>query len=387
MPIAVYVLGLSIFAQGTSELMLAGLLPELSTDLHVSIPQAGLLISAFAVGMLLGAPILVVLTLRWSRRTALLLFLAVFALMHVAGALTTSYTVLLATRIIGAFVYAGFWSVAAVTVVALVPSTSRARAMSIVTGGLTIATIVGLPLGTVLGQHLGWQSAFWTVAALCVLAMSGVLATVPAEKPDPATAPRLSAELKVLVNARLWLAFGTTALVTATILVVFSYLAPLLTRSTGLSAGAVPAVLALYGLGSFIGITVGGRFADALPFHTLFISITGLIALSAALALTATTPVLAILVISLLGGFGFAANPALNARVFSLAGDAPTLATATNFSAFNVGITVGPWLGGLAIDAGAGYPTLGWIAVATGSAGLLTVLRAAFLPLSRECVT
>ncbi|MET9317908.1 Cmx/CmrA family chloramphenicol efflux MFS transporter [Kribbella sp. NPDC003505] len=382
MPIAVYVLGLSIFAQGTSELMLAGLLPELASDLHVSLPRAGLLISAFALGMLVGAPVLAVATLTWSRRTALLAFLGVFALTHVAGALTSSYAVLLATRIAGAFVYAGFWSVAAVTVVNLVPATSRARAMSIVTGGLTIATIVGLPLGTVLGQHLGWQSAFWTVAGLCVLALSGVLATVPADRLDPASAPRLADELRVLRNARLWLAFATTALVTATILVVFSYLAPLLTRTTGLPDGAVPAVLALYGLGSFIGITIGGRFADALPFRTLFISITGLILLSAVLALAAGVPAAAITVTALLGGFGFAANPALNARVFGLAGDAPTLATATNFSAFNVGITAGPWLGGLAIDAGAGYPALGWIAVATGALALATVVVAAYLPVS-----
>ena len=382
MPIAVYVLGLSIFAQGTSELMLAGLLPELATDLHVTIPQAGLLISAFAIGMLVGAPVLAVVTLTWSRRTAGLVFLAIFALTHVVGALTSSYAVLLATRIVGAFVYSGFWSIAAVTVVALVPANRRARAMSIVTGGLTIATIVGLPLGTVLGQHLGWQSAFWTVAGMCVLAMAGVFATLPADRPDPASAPRLADEIRVLRNARLWLAFGTTALVTATILIVFSYLAPLLIQTTGLPPGAVPGVLALYGLGSFIGITVGGRFADALPFHTLFISITGLIVLSGVLAITASVPAVAIGVIALLGGFGFAANPALNARVFSLAGDAPRLATATNFSAFNVGITLGPWLGGLAIDAGAGYPALGWIAVGTGAAALATVLFAAFVPVS-----
>ncbi|MEV4262136.1 Cmx/CmrA family chloramphenicol efflux MFS transporter [Kribbella sp. NPDC049584] len=382
MPIAVYVLGLSIFAQGTSELMLAGLLPELSADLQVTIPQAGLLISAFALGMLVGAPVLAVVTLTWSRRTALLAFLAVFVVSHVAGALTPSYTVLLITRIVGAFVYAGFWSVAAVTVMALVDTDRRARAMSIVTGGLTVAIIVGLPLGTVLGQHLGWRSAFWTVAILCTLAMAGVLATVPGDRPDPATAPRLGDELRVLVNGRLWLAFATTALVTATILVVFSYLAPLLIRTTGLPPGAVPGVLALYGLGSFIGINWGGRSADALPLHTLFISITGLVILSGVLAITASNPAPAVAVIALLGGFGFAANPALNARVFSLAGDAPTLATATNFSAFNVGITVGPWLGGLAIDAGAGYPTLGWIAVATGLAALATVLLAAVLPVS-----
>jgi len=380
MPIAVCVLGLSIFAQGTSELMLAGLMPELSADLGVSIPSAGLLISAFAVGMLVGAPVLAVVTLNWSRRTALLVFLGIFALTHIAGALTPNYSVLLITRIVGAFVYAGFWSVAAVTVVALVPSDSRARAMSIVTGGLTIATIVGLPIGTVMGQHLGWRAAFWAVAGLCTVAMAGVFATVPGGRPDPANAPRLSDELRALVNARLWLAFGTTALVTATILVVFSYLAPLLIDTTGLLPGAVPGVLGLYGLGSFIGITLGGRTADARPFHTLFTGVTGLVILSAVLAMTATEPFVAIAVIVLLGGFGFATNPALNARVFHLAGGAPTLATATNFSAFNVGITVGPWLGGRAIDAGAGYPALGWIAVATGLAALGTVLVAVFLP-------
>ncbi|MEV0289781.1 MULTISPECIES: Cmx/CmrA family chloramphenicol efflux MFS transporter [unclassified Kribbella] len=382
MPVAVYVLGLSIFAQGTSELMLAGLLPELSADLDISIPQAGLLISAFAVGMLVGAPVLAVVTLTWSRRTALLLFLAVFALTHVAGALTPNYAVLLATRIVGAFVYAGFWSVAAVTVVALVPANTRARAMSVVTGGLTVATIVGLPAGTVMGQHLGWRTAFWTVAGLCVLAMAGVLATIPAGRPTPEQIPRLRNELRALANSRLWLAFCTTALVTSSILVVFSYLAPLLIQTTGLPPEAVPAVLALYGLGSFVGITLGGRTADALPFHTLFTGIAGLSILSAVLTLTATSPVVAIAVIVLLGGFGFATNPALNARVFSLAGDAPTLATATNFSAFNVGITAGPWLGGLAIDAGTGYAALGWIAVATGLTALGTVVVAALLPVS-----
>jgi DHA1 family chloramphenicol resistance protein-like MFS transporter len=383
MPIAVYILGLAIFAQGTSELMLAGLLPELAADLDVSIPQAGLLISAFAVGMLVGAPVLAVVTLRWARRTALLVFLALFALTHVAGALTPNYEVLLLTRVVGAFVYAGFWAVAAVTAVGLVPVTSRARAMSVVTGGLTIATIVGLPAGTVIGQHLGWRAAFWTVALLSVGAMAGVIATVPLGRPDSRAIPRMPAELRAMVNPRLWLSYATTAFVTAAILVIFSYLAPLLTETTGLPSGAVPAVLALYGVGSLIGITIGGRNADALPFRTLAVSITGLGLMSAVLAVWAHTPVVAIGAIFLLGGFGFAANPALNARVFSLAGDAPTLATAVNFSSFNVGITIGPWLGGLAIDAGAGYQLLGWVAVVLAVVALGTVmlaLREAGLP-------
>ncbi len=381
MPLAVYIIGLAIFAQGTSELMLAGLLPEMATDLQVSIPQAGLLISAFAVGMLVGAPVLAVITLRWPRRTTLLVFLAIFALTHVAGALTPNYGVLLATRIVGAFVYAGFWAVAAVAAVGLVPSGSRAKAMSVVTGGLTIATIIGLPAGTVIGQHLGWRAAFWAVALMSSLAMIGIVRTIPAGRPDPDSTPRLDTEFRAMANPRLWLSYATTALVTAAILVVFSYLAPLLTGDTGLPAGAIPGVLALYGVGSLIGITLGGRTADATPFRTLLVGITGVVVMSAVLALRADQPVVAIAAVFLLGGFGFAVNPALNARVFSLAERAPTLATAVNFSAFNVGITVGPWLGGRAIDGGAGYPSLGWIAVGLGIVALGTVVLAALLPL------
>ena len=381
MPLAVYILGLAIFAQGTSELMLAGLLPELAGDLGVSIPDAGLLISAFAVGMLIGAPVLAVVTLRWPRRTALLVFLAIFAVTHVAGALTPNYTVLLVTRVVGAFVYAGFWAVAAVTAVGLVQPNNRAKAMSVVAGGLTIATIIGLPVGTVIGQNLGWRAAFWAVAAMSVLAMAGVISTIPGGRPDPESAPQLRNELRAMGNPRLWLSYATTALITAAILVIFSYLAPLLTDSTGLPSEAVPGVLALYGVGSLIGITIGGRTADATPFRTLFVGIAGVSALSAVLALWASIPVVAIVAVFLLGGFGFATNPALNARVFSLAERAPTLATAINFSSFNVGITVGPWLGGLAIDAGTGYPALGWIAVALGLVALSTVILAALLPI------
>jgi DHA1 family chloramphenicol resistance protein-like MFS transporter len=381
MPLAVYIIGLAIFAQGTSELMLAGLLPEMAADLEVTIPQAGLLISAFAVGMLVGAPVLAVVTLRWPRRMTLLVFLAIFALAHIAGALTPNYGVLLATRIVGAFVYAGFWAVAAIAAVGLVPSGSRAKAMSVVTGGLTIATIIGLPAGTLIGQHLGWRAAFWAVALMSSLAMIGVLRTIPPGRPTADSTPRLGAELRAMANPRLWLSYATTALVTAAILVVFSYLAPLLTDDTGLPPGAIPGVLALYGVGSLIGITLGGRNADATPFRTLLAGITGVVVMSAVLALRADQPVVAIAAVFLLGGFGFAVNPALNARVFSLAEKAPTLATAVNFSAFNVGITVGPWLGGRAIDAGAGYPSLGWIAVGLGVVALGTVVLAALLPL------
>ena len=373
MPRAVYLLGLAIFAQGTSELMLAGLLPEIATDLDVSIPAAGLLISAFAVGMLVGAPILAVTTLRWSRRAAMLAFLTVFALTHVAGALTSSYGVLVATRVAGAFVYAGFWAVASVTAIELAGPAARAKAMSILAGGLTVATIVGLPAGTLLGQHLGWRSAFWAVAVLSVLAIAGVVATIPGGRATEA--PRLRLELRSMANPQLWLAYGTTALSTGAILVIFSYLAPLLTETTGLSATWVPVILALYGVGALAGITISGRTADRRPFRTLVISLTGVIAAAVVVALATATPWLAVPAIIGIGTFGFATNPAVNSRVFSVAGSAPTLAAAFNISAFNVGITAGPWLGGAALGAGAGYPTLAWLGAGLGviALGVITV--------------
>ncbi|MBF6176440.1 Cmx/CmrA family chloramphenicol efflux MFS transporter [Nocardia blacklockiae] len=372
MPLAVYILGLSIFAQGTSELMLAGLLTEMASDLGVSVPQAGLLISAFALGMLVGAPVLAVATLRWSRRTALLAFLAVFLAAHVVGALTSDYWVLFGTRAVAAFVYAGFWSVAAATAVGLVPGSARGRAMSVVAGGLTIATVVGLPAGTFVGQHLGWRAAFWAVAVLTAAAMAGVLAKIPDARRTEA--PKLRNELRALASRQVWLLYGTTMLATSALLVSFSYLGALLTETTGLADGWVPVVLAVYGLGGLIGIVVGGRTADAHPARTLVVGVTGLTLTSVLLALTAhhIAPVTAL--VFLLGAFGFGVNPVLNSRVFTLAPEASTLGAAGNVASFNVGITAGPWLGGLALGAGMGYPAVAWIGAVLGVVALGVVV-------------
>ncbi|MFV2214847.1 Cmx/CmrA family chloramphenicol efflux MFS transporter [Actinomadura sp. LOL_016] len=362
---AVYVLGAAIFAQGTSELMLAGLLPGMADDLGVPVPDAGLLISAFAIGMLVGAPVLAVATLRWPHRRALLAFLAVFALAHVVGALTPGYWVLFGTRVVGAFVYAGFWAVAAATAMELVPASARGRAMSVVAGGLTIATIVGLPAGTVLGQWFGWRAAFWAVALMSVVAMAGVAATIPGGRSGGA-APRVREQVRALGVPRLWLAFAATSLATGALLVTFSYLGAMLTETTGIAESWVPGVLALYGVGALIGITVGGRTADARTVPTLYAGFAGLVVVSAALALVLESAAPTAALVFLLGLFGFATNPALNTRAFGLVDGATTLVAAGNVAAFNVGITAGPWLGGLAIGAGGGYASTAWIGAGLG---------------------
>ncbi|MFC4050422.1 Cmx/CmrA family chloramphenicol efflux MFS transporter [Actinomadura syzygii] len=365
MPVAVYVLGLAIFAQGTSELMLAGLLPGMAHDLGVSVPATGLLISAFAIGMLVGAPVLAVLTLRWPHRRALLAFLAVFALAHAVGAVTPNYGVLFATRVVGAFVYAGFWAVAAATAVRLVPRDARGKAMGILAGGLTVAAIAGLPAGTLVGQQLGWRAAFWTVAVMSVLAMAGVAATIPGGRADGA-APRTRDQIRAMAVPRLWLLYGTTALSTSGLMVTFGYLGALLTETTGIAEAWVPAVLALYGTGALIGITIGGRTADTRPVQTLYAGFGGLVAVSVVLALTASSPVPVAVLVFLLGFAGFGTNPTLNTRAFGVVDGSATLVAAGNVVSFNVGITLGPWIGGLAIDAGAGYASTAWIGAGFG---------------------
>ncbi|MEU3353481.1 Cmx/CmrA family chloramphenicol efflux MFS transporter [Streptomyces sp. NPDC037389] len=362
MPAAVYVLGLSVFALGTSEFMLSGLLQPIARDMDVSIPRAGLLVSAFAIGMVVGAPVLAAATLRLPRRTTLVALLAVFGLGQVAGALSPSYEVLFASRVVSALACAGFWAVGAAVAVSLVPADARARAMAVMVGGLSIANIVGVPAGALLGQHAGWRAAFWAVAGMSVLGLAGVLALVPgtarAGGAGGADAPRLRAELAIYRDRQVWLALIATALNAAAVFSLFSYLAPLLTETAGLKESWVPTVLALFGVGALIGTAVGGRIADAHLFGTMYGGIAASAAVMALLALTAHLAVAAVALALLLGVAAFVTAPALNARMFNVANAAPTLAGATTTSAFNIGNTVGPWLGGLVISAGWGYPAV-----------------------------
>ncbi|WP_216204860.1 Cmx/CmrA family chloramphenicol efflux MFS transporter [Amycolatopsis aidingensis] len=379
MPLAVYVLGLSIFALGTSEFMIAGLLPDIAADLAVSIPDAGLLISAFAVGMLVGAPLLAAATLRLPRKLTLLGMLTIFAVSHLAGALASSYGLLFASRIVAALACAGFWAVAAVTTISLVPGNRRGPALAVLAGGLTVANVLGVPAGTFLGQHAGWRAAFLAVALLAALALAGVLLLVPATRASGAERPRLSAELRVYTRPRLWLALGITVFTTAMITGTFSYLSPLLTELSGLPSGWVPGALGLFGLGALLGITLGGRVADAHPLRTLACGVAGAIGVLAVLALAGSVTPVAVAGVFLLGFAGFLTNPALNTRVFALAEGAPTLAGATNVSAFNTGIVAAPWLAGLALDAGLGYRSVPLVSIALGVLALTGIALATAL--------
>jgi DHA1 family chloramphenicol resistance protein-like MFS transporter len=368
-PRVVTVLALSIFALGTSEFVIVGLLPEMATDLGVSIPQTGYLVSAFAIGMTVGAPLTAVLTLRLPRRTTALAAMAAFIAGTVVAALSADYALLLVSRVLTAVATATFWVVASVVTVSVVGPHDRARALSVLLAGLTVASVAGVPLGTMVGQHLGWRAAFWAIAAVAVVGLVGVATTV---RGGAAGAPSggLAAELAVFRLPRLWLALATTVLYQSGAVGLLSYVAPLLTDVSGLDPGWVPAVLLGYGAGGVVGVVTGGRLADRYPWWTLFGALGAVVVVLALVAVFAPVPVVAVVMVVLLGVVAFAVAAPLNARVFGLAGAAPTLAGATNTAAGNLGNTIGPALGGAAIGAGFGYTAPAWLGVALAGAAI-----------------
>ncbi|MCZ4608679.1 MFS transporter [Streptomyces sp. Lzd4kr] len=371
MPFALFLLGVAVFAQGTSEFMLSGLVPDIARDLGVSVPSAGALTSAFALGMVAGAPLMAGLARRWSRRGALLGFLAVFLGVHVVGAVTDSFTVLVATRVVGALANVGFLAVALVTAVGMVGPEARGRATSTLLGGVTLACVVGVPAGALLGQLFGWRAAFWAVALLSLPAVVAVARSVPPGAADSAR-PSLRAELRSLRSPRLRVALLVGALVNGATFCTFTYLAPLVTQVTGLGSGWVPVVLALFGSGSFVGVAVGGRLADRRPDAVLAGGGGALCLGWAVLALGAGTPALALGLVLVQGALSFGVGSTLISQALRTASDAPTLSGGFATAAFNVGAALGPWLGGTAIGAGLGYRSPVWVSTALVAVALLT---------------
>lgn len=370
MPFALYLLGLAVFAQGTSEFMLSGLVADIAADLDVSIPSAGHLTSAFAVGMIVGAPLMAVLSRRFSRRSALLVFLITFLLVHVVGALTTSFAVLLATRVVGALANAGFLAVALVTATDMVEPNAKARATSALLGGVTLACVAGVPAGALLGEVWGWRSAFWAVALISLPAVLAIARAVPAGVPD-AAGPSALGELRALRRPRLLVTLLLGALVNGATFCTFTYLAPLVTGVTGVGSGWVPVMLALFGIGSFIGVTAGGRVADARPVPLLVCGSLALLAGWTLFAVTAAHPVAAVVLVLVQGALSFAVGSTLISQALYAATDAPHLAGGFATAAFNVGAALGPWLGGLAISAGLGYRSPLWLSALLVAAALV----------------
>ncbi|MGW2346067.1 Cmx/CmrA family chloramphenicol efflux MFS transporter [Streptomyces sp. NPDC001661] len=354
MPFALHLLALAVFAQGTSEFMLSGLGPDIAQDLGVSIPAAGALTSAFAIGMIVGAPLTAVLAARWPRRPALFGFLLAFALVHVVGALTTSFPVLLGTRVVAALANAGFLAVALATAVGMVAPDAKGRATSVLLGGTTLACVAGVPGGALLGGLLGWRAAFWAVALICVPALIAVLRSVPAAS-GPGAHGGVRTELRALRGPRLLTVLLLGALVNAATFCTFTYLAPVATEVTGIGEAWVPALLALFGLGSYAGVSTAGRFSDTYPKRVVGIGGAALLLGWVLLALLAGNTAATLVLAFVQGGLSFAVGSTLIARALYAASGAPTLAGGLATAALNIGAALGPWAGGLAIGGGLGY--------------------------------
>ncbi|MGW2302702.1 Cmx/CmrA family chloramphenicol efflux MFS transporter [Streptomyces sp. NPDC001809] len=359
LPLAVYLLAFSLFAMGSAEFLLAGVLPDIADDLDISLSSAGALISAFAIGVVIGGPPLAVLTLRWPRRTTLVISQAVFAAGVAVGLLTDDFTVLLVTRFLIGLAYAGFWAVAAVTAISLVTPDRTARASGVVVSGLSIAMVAGGPAGAFLSHFTGWQGGFWAVVALTVLSAVATIVAVPATK--AAQEPSVKRELRTMRQPQLWVVYAATLLSTAAYMISYNYLAAFLTDVTGVDSVWVPGILVLFGIGAFIGLSIGGRIADGRPHHALLIGAGGILVCSVLLALLAEYAVAVVPLVLLLGVAGFVLNPAIYGRVFTVASGAPTLAGATAVSMFQLGISVVPVLAGVALGAGAGLTSIPWL--------------------------
>jgi DHA1 family inner membrane transport protein len=364
---AIAALGVGGFAIGTGEFVIMGLLPEVARDLHVTIPEAGHVISAYALGVVIGAPTLAVLAANWPRRALLMALMALFAVGNLASALAPGYLTLNLLRFAAGLPHGTYFGVAALVAASLAPPHRRASAVGLVMLGLTSATLVGVPIAAWLGQHLGWRAAFVLVGAIAAIACVLIRRFVP-DLPAAHGASPLR-ELGALARPQVWLTLGVGAIGFGGLFSVFSYIKPLLTDVTGMPVNAVPVVLALFGLGMVAGNVVGSRLAD----KSLMRTIAGLLVWAAVVlgAVTFTAPyALAISVNVFLVGTIVAIGPALQIRLMDVAGDAQTLAAALNHSAFNVANALGAWLGGVAITAGMGWTSTGWVGSLLAAGGI-----------------
>jgi DHA1 family inner membrane transport protein len=375
MPIPLLALAISAFAIGTTEFVIMGLLPEVARDLSVSIPSAGLLVSGYALGVAVGAPLLAVVTSKMPRKLALQLLMGVFIVGNVLCAVASDYSVLMIARVVTSFAHGSFFGIGAVVAASLVPQEKRASAIALMFTGLTLANVLGVPFGTFIGQEFGWRTAFWVVAALGVLSLAGIAALVP-NKHDTGPAG-LGREVRVLKDPQVWMALAMTVVGFGGVFVVFTYIAPILEQVSGFSPRGVTLILVLFGVGLTIGNTVGGKLADRALMPSLMGILLALAVVMAIFTRTSHSQVAAAVTIFVWGIAAFATVPPLQMRVVEKATAAPNLASTLNIGAFNLGNAGGAWLGGLAIGHGMGLDALPWVAAVVSIAALLLTWMAA----------
>lgn len=377
MPLALLALAVSAFGIGTTEFVMMGLLPNVADDLGTSVPTAGYLVSAYAIGVVLGAPLLAGLGSRVPRKKMLLLLMALFTVGNLASALAPDFGWLLAGRFLAGLPHGAFFGVGAVVATRLVAEGRQARAVATMFLGLTVANIVGVPAATLLGQHLGWRATFLVVAAIGLNAMAALARLVPA---IPVEAHQdVRRELRALGNRQVLLGLLTAVFGFAGVFAVYSYLSAMTTKAMGFGESSVTAVLALFGIGMTLGALAAGPLTDRALRPTLYGSLGALAVILVAFPFTVHVQWAALVMVVLLGGVGFMTTTPLQMLVMNKAKDAPTLASASNHSAFNLANAGGAWLGGVAIAAGWGWTSPAFVGAVLAVAGLAIAATAGYL--------
>ncbi|HHZ21466.1 MFS transporter [Xanthomonas vasicola] len=369
-PPALLALTIGAFGIGTTEFVIMGLLQQVATDLGVSLSAAGLLISGYALGVFVGAPVLTLASARLPRKAVLVGLMLIFTVGNVACALAPDYASLMVARVLTSLAHGTFFGVGAVVATSLVPAERRASAISLMFAGLTVATLLGVPAGAWLGLQLGWRATFWAVAAIGVLATAAVALWVPAAA-GAATPVSWRQELAVLRRGQVLLALAITVVGYAGVFAVFTYIQPLLLQVTGFTQSAVSPVLLVFGVGMIVGNLLGGRLTDRRPTSALLGSLAALVVVLGALGLALHSKAAMVIFVGLLGVAAFATVAPLQLRVLEHArGAGQNLASSLNIAAFNLGNALGAWLGGVVIATQAGLVATPWVAALLSAVGL-----------------
>jgi MFS transporter, DHA1 family, inner membrane transport protein len=377
MPLALLALAVSAFGIGTTEFVMMGLLPNVADDLGTSVPTAGYLVSAYAIGVVVGAPLLTALGSRIPRKRMLILLMALFTVGNLASALAPSFGLLVAGRVLAGLPHGAFFGVGAVVAARLVAEERRARAVATMFLGLTVANIVGVPVATLLGQRLGWRATFLVVAAIGVVAMAALARLIPQISLDQQAG--LRHELGALRDRQVLLGLLTAVFGFAGVFAVYSYLASMMTEVNGLAEASVTVVLALFGIGMTLGALIAGPLTDRALRPTLYGALAALAAVLVLFDFTVHVKWAAMATVVVLGAVGFMTTTPLQMLVMNKARHAPTLASASNHSAFNLANAGGAWLGGVAIAAGWGWTSPTLVGAALAIVGLAIAVTAGVL--------
>ena len=372
---ALLALSLGAFGIATGEFVTLGLLPNVAGSFDVTIPQAGHLISAYALGVVVGGPLFTLLALRWSRKRFLLMLALALAAGNVASGAIGSFEGLLVVRFLAGLPHAAYFGAAAVAAGNLVEAGRRNTAMAVVLTGFTLANVVGVPLTTLIGQQAGWRMVFMLVGVIELIAALGILVLVPYQAENTDGAGRgVAAELRAFRNVQVWLALGIAAIGGGAMFSTFSYITPMMTRLAGYSESAMTPLLVLLGIGMTVGNTVGARMSNSGLMRTIYVSLGAQVVMAVVFFFTVHDKIAAAVTIVL---FPFTTSlmlPPLQSRIIALAGGAPNLASASIHSAFNVANSLGAWLGGLTIAAGLGYGSPNLVSAGLALLGLMFAL-------------